>query len=335
MASKLEDLAKSTCPLCGKLLSGEESKKAEESLSMLKQEQYKEELQVGISQAKMEVAEKYNIVISDLKRRLIDAVKSRDEKEAYILEEALKPLRDELRMRDMQIERLQLKTEELTTQLKRTQSELKGEIGEINLFEILTKAFTNDRFIRQSRGISSADIVQQLRKNNGILIDSKIIFDNKNVVGIRSQDIEKMKKYMDEHKTDQAIIVSRVLPKTDVKNGYFGQKDGVLLVHPDIVVEIVGLIRRALIKISNLNADFKNQDLIQGKLFGYIRSSEFTNQVQKIYDLHKELYSIQDKEERAHNILWKDRKQLYETLKRIYLSISSSVESVLGENNTL
>lgn len=301
---------------------------------MLKQEQYKEELQVEIRLAKMEVAEKYNIVIGDLKRRLIEAEKSGNEKEVYIIEEARKPLKEELKMRDKQIERLQLKTEELTTQLKRTQSELKGEIGEINLFEILTKAFANDQFTRQSRGISSADIVQQLRKDNGILIDSKIIYDNKNVAAIKSQDIDKMKGYMDDHNTDQAIIVARTLPKTEVKNGYFGQKDGVLLVHPDIVLEVVRLIRRELIKISDFSRGNTNQDVIHSKLFEYIRGAEFTNQVQKIYNLYKELSSIQYKEERAHNILWKDRKQLYETLKRVYLSISSSVESVLGENNS-
>jgi hypothetical protein len=331
MATSLDELAKSKCPLCGQFLTNEEFHKAENSLTKLLEEEHKEELERVRKETQTTAAQKFIEELRLKDRKILEMEHNQLTRETRVIQESLKPVKEQLRMRDKQIERLQQKTELLTNQLKITQSELKGEIGEINLFESLSKAFPNDIFTRSLRGASSADIIQQIRKPNGKLIESKIIYDNKNVIALKPQDIENIKKYIEIHNTDQAIIVTQSLPKTVVKNGYFGHKDGILLVHPDIVVEVAALIRRALVKMSNLSTSLQQRETKETKLYDYIRSSEFSNEVQKIYQIYNEMCRYQDKEEKSHNTLWKERKELYESFKRIYIKISSGIDSIVED----
>lgn len=79
------------------------------------------------------------------------------------------------------------------------------------------------------------------------------------------------------------------------KNGYVGSKDGVLLVHPGIIVEVAELIRRALVKISDLSVGLEQREAKQAKLYDYIRGPEFANEIQKIYQIYNEMCRLQDK----------------------------------------
>ena len=82
----------------------------------------------------------------------------------------------------------------------RTQSELKVEAGEINLWSQLENTFKDDVFERQKRGTSTGDIVQRIRITNGLL-DTPIVYDNKESQSITRADIEKAKGYKKIDKT--------------------------------------------------------------------------------------------------------------------------------------
>ena len=117
---------------------------------------------------------------------------------------------------------------------------------------MLTEAFQEeeDYFERSKRGTAMGDIIHYIKTPNGIL-ETKIVYDNKSASTVTNQDIEKGQRYKKIHNTNYVIIVSSNLPKREVKNGLYGQKDGIVLVHPDIVVEVVKQIRQGIIKISN------------------------------------------------------------------------------------
>lgn len=78
----------------------------------------------------------------------------------------------------------------------------------------------------------------------------RIVFDNKESSSVTKTDIEKTKKYKMIHKTNYVIIVSQNLPKKECYSNIIGEKDGILLVHPSILVEYVLQIRRFLIDLA-------------------------------------------------------------------------------------
>jgi hypothetical protein len=238
-------------------------------------------------------------------------------------------LRNDVKERDLQIERFQREIEQLRKQLSRSQSELKGEVGEIDLYFNLTQAFQQDFFTRQKRGTSMGDIVQRIRTTT-MTLDTPIVYDNKQADKVTKKDIEKAKKYKDVHVTDYVIIVSSNLPKY-VKNGFFGEREGILLCHPCIVVDVAKQIRRAIIEISKQSGSRKHREAKESKLYNYIISQEFVGTVEKLHSIYQKMADIQDSEEKAHRRLWKERKKLQSQISDTYVTISNGIDCIIQE----
>jgi hypothetical protein len=238
-------------------------------------------------------------------------------------------LQNDVKERDLQIERFQREIEQLRKQLSRSQSELKGEVGEIDLYFNLTQAFQNDFFTRQKRGTSMGDIVQRIRTTT-MTLDTPIVYDNKQADKVTKKDIEKAKKYKDVHVTDYVIIVSSNLPKY-VKNGFFGEREGILLCHPCIVVDVAKQIRRAIIEVSKQSGSRKHREAKESKLYNYIISQEFVGTVEKLQLIYQKMADIQDSEEKAHKRLWKERKKLQSQISDTYVTISNGIDCIIQE----
>ena len=233
----------------------------------------------------------------------------------------------EIRQKDIQIERANTQAEELQSKLSQTQSELKGEVGELNLLEQLQSAFPNDKFNRQTRGVSTADIYQTIILNDKKL-DIQIAFDNKENTKVKSTDIEKAKKYAENSIVKYVIIVSTDIPKTYAPNGIYGLKEGIIIVNPRILIEVVTRCRDNIIEISRIKKGAKDRDAKEAKLFDYMISSEFSNLIKTVYETNEKMRKLQDQEIRLHQKLWKDRSKLRNELIRAYMDIESSVESI-------
>ena len=240
-------------------------------------------------------------------------------------------LKTDIQVRDLQIERFRLDTDDLKKKLEQKQSELGGEVGERDLYFDLTQAFPNDFFERQTRGKSMGDIVQKIRTANATL-EMPIVYDNKQAESVTAKDIEKARKYKEVHGTEYVIIVSRNLPKKDIKNGLFGEKEGILLCHPCIVSDVVRQIRRAIIEINKQSGSRKDRENKESKLYDYIRSSDFTSTVEKLHDIYQKAADLQDHEEKAHEGLWKQRKILQSLINDVYSDISTGVDCIIQEH---
>jgi hypothetical protein len=229
--------------------------------------------------------------------------------------------------RDIQLRRLGKEIEELK-QASRTQPELKGQAGEENLLAILRNEFRQDLFTTQTRGTSGADIVQQIRTTSGELLKITIGYDNKESNDVNKSDIEKAKRDREDQGIDYMIIVSRTFPKKDVKNGFLGNSDGVLLVHPDILVDFVRTIRTMIVKMSKISESMQDQEDKQKELYKYVTSEKFCRSFEKILEVHTKLSDLQGKEEKSHKSLWSNRKQLGDDLIDTYYNMSSEIERI-------
>ena len=265
--------------------------------------------------------------IAELKKQLTTSKKLAKDEAQVDFDQQRDRLENNIRERDVQLKRVKNEIEELKNQLSNSQSELQGEAGELNLYETLTSAFPDDYFRRQKRGTESADIIQTIRTTNESL-DTQIVYDNKESKAITKADLSKAKKYKKIHGTNYAIIVSVNLPKKDIPNGFFGRKDGILLVHPSVIVEMTRQIRTGIIEISKLSTSKENKKEKESKLYDYIINQEFSMLLQSIYDIHQKMWDVQYKEEKYHHTLWKQRKDLRDQLIMAYTEISSGIESI-------
>jgi hypothetical protein len=240
--------------------------------------------------------------------------------------------KDKVLQKEIQIKRAQEETEKLRRQLYDVQAEIKGEVGEINLLDKLKNAFQQDIINRTSRGVECGDVIHQIKLPSGNLLDTKIVYDNKNASTVTSNDLEKAKKYMQIHHTEHVIIVSKNLPKREIKNGLFGEIRGILLVHPSIIVEVAYQIRKAIIDLSRLSMSCNEKNTKQSKIYEYITSREFNHLIENICIINKLNQQIQNEEERQHNSIWKKRKKLDQQLKSLYFDISNGINSIIEDD---
>ena len=300
----------------------EELRKSYDSLIKENQKQFAELKEKMRSEHKRELEEK-DKQIAEMKDGALKIARAEAERE-------IQKMKNEIQERDIQIERFQAKIEDLEKQLRQSQAELKGEGPERELYATLRQAFPDDKFERQKRGTASGDVVQWIRTTMGIL-STPIVYDNKQAKSVTKKDIEKAKNYQKKYGTNYVIIVSLNLPKKDVKNRLFGEKDGILLSHPSIVVEVAKQIRRAIMEICRQAESSKDRQAKEAKLYNYIRSQNFTNNMERFYTIYKEMAELQNKEEQAHERLWKDRKTIQEKTHQVYMAISSGIENILQE----
>ena len=277
---------------------------------------------------------KNNLNSKDSIIKKLEQERQKYQKEAYEnakieSQQEVNNLHNDLLQRDIQINRFKEEVESLKKQITQSQAELKGEAGEINLYAKLTEAFPDDHFRRQIRGTSTGDIIQEIRYN-GELIDIPIVYDNKEAESISTNDITKAKKYQQIHATKYVILVSSKLPKRDVKSGLLGEKDGIYLIHPSIVLPFIFHLRKAIIELSLLSKSEKERDSKEARLYEYIRSHEFMSQIEYISKTHIKLWQLQDKEEKEHEKAWKDRKQHYKQLEQHQSEMSLKIQSILS-----
>lgn len=163
-------------------------------------------------------------------------------------------------------------------------------------------------------------------------MDTPIVYDNKAANTVTKADIIKARKYQKMHGTNYVLIVSSNLPKTSVPNELLGEKEGIILVHPSIVVEVSKRIRDGIIEISKLSLGKEDRQEKQDKLYQYIMSQEFSLVLKSLSDLNEKLYNLQSKEEKDHQTLWKNRKSLQEELLKTYNELSSGIESIIQDS---
>ncbi len=279
----------------------------------------------------------YKKQIDDKTQQIVTLQNSLNQQKQFGYEEAkaiftreLEEKDKQIKEKEIQITRFQGDISDLKNKLMQSQSELKGEVGELDLYSRLTNAFPDDHFRRQKRGSSSGDLIQKIRTTSGT-IDTQIVYDNKEANTVTKTDVEKAKKYTKIHGTKYVLIVSRNLPKKDVKNGLLGEKEGILLVHPSIVVEVAAQIRTGIIEISKLSKSKGDQKSKESKLYNYIISQDFSMMLESLDRIHKKMFDLQAKEEKDHQTLWKIRKELQEQLISTHNDISSGIESITQE----
>ncbi|MDQ4067666.1 MAG: DUF2130 domain-containing protein [Thermoproteota archaeon] len=237
---------------------------------------------------------------------------------------------NEMLEKDIQIQRFKEEVELLNKKLSKTQSELSGEAGEVNLLKKLKEAFPNDDFKTQLRGNSCSDIIHYIKTESGVVLHDTIVYDNKEAKSITKQDIEKAQRYREIHRTDYVIIVSKNLP-CEIPEGLGGEKEGILIVHPQVVILLAREIRKALIEIAKQSSSKIDQQNKQAALYDYIRSREFSRNLALLYQLEIQLHDLQKKEEKTHHTLWKNRESLYKRLGQTYIDMSRSIGSIMEE----
>ena len=373
MTANVEEIIKLVCPLCEKPLANEEYHIALQKLEIQVKEKYekkeenmrmthnkeKEDMRLQIEQnVKQHYAELLHNQEKEKEHSLLDQrlmfeqfMSQKEEQIKLIRNEQIiykkiyeneidKQYKDKLSKltniiteKDTQMKRAENQIEILKSKFTKNQSELTGEVGEKNLYDMLTEAFKEeqDLFERTKRGTAMADIIHSIKTPSGIL-ETKIVYDNKSSSTVTRSDIEKAKRYKKIHNTNHVIIVSANLPSRDIENRLIGQKEGIRLVHPDIVVEIVKQIRQEIIRTSNYTKSKIEKESKETELYDFITSDNFLGVIEEINFEYYHMLKDQETEEKDHQTQWKKRKNRFKKIIENINFLTHKIDKITTDN---
>ncbi|MDA8008485.1 MAG: DUF2130 domain-containing protein [Alphaproteobacteria bacterium] len=354
------------CPLCGKPLSTDEYEKVRKTMEEKMKQGMKEELETRIAEQEMAHEKALETARSEMAiqaRR--DVVAAKEEAKAEAVEEvrreaAAKELERDAAMEKAIAEQVKSQVKEITEEAGKTSrllkdleyeklklekerdirerqfedykkkqegrsSILRGQVGEGTLYEILQKKFPDDDFVKEKPGQETADIIQRIR-HNGAYIDTPICYDNKDDKQVSTQDTKKAKKYTTIHGTQHVIIVSRAMPAGS--NQGITTKDGVLLVHPYIITDVVSVIRDGIIRIAEAAANAEDRDGKEADLYRYVTGDEFRAGVDRLFSLRDEMASLQSRERKEHETIWKKRDEMIEVMSAQLLDVRDHITKI-------
>ena len=321
-----------TCPLCGQGINTQQyaytKKKLTEEVSQVNQNKIKilndtiYEKERYIQELEYEHSQKLDRVLTNHSDQLQEIKNSKEE----IIQEL------ETRNKEMQDtnHNLTKKTIDLEIQLVKKQSELLNEEKEIDISQILKESFPDDNFALPSSP-AEADILQTIY-HHGKALDIRICYDNKQNITVTKTHVDKAKMYQNTYDTEYVLIVSSILPKTDIPNSLVGTKDGILLVHPKIIVEVSKLLREHLIAIYTRNSTEVNRDTKEGELYNFVTSHKFAMQLSVISNCYYKLDKLLNTEMTSHTRNWKQRKKVLDELLHAKINVEQEVIVITGED---
>lgn len=198
----------------------------------------------------------------------------------------------------------------------------------MNLLKILEDEFKEkgDMLIKGVRGSLGPDIIHNIRTPAGGLLENKIGYDNKEG-SITNHDIEKAKRDKKKLGLDHFIIVSSNLPKW-CKNQFYGEKDGILLVHPDIVTALTSEIRKLSVELSRQSGSMVDRQTKEAKTYELVRSPEFNSYIEAICEIHRKSSDFLKKDRKHHETSWKEQEKMQKDLTDTYVHLRSAIDSI-------
>lgn len=221
-------------------------------------------------------------------------------------------------------ESLQKKIGDLQRQLaNKTANEL-GDDAEIDLFEVLRDAFTDDRITRIQKGERGADIRQEVRYKG--VAAGVILFDSKNRKAWQATFASKLKEDQIAANADHAILSTTAFPAG--KKELCVESD-VIIARPGRVRDLVQILRIEIIKAHVAGLTNQKRAEKREALYHYISSETYRQKTAEVTRLTEEVLGVDVSEKEQHDRTWKKRGSLIRQLQRAQTAVDTEISAIV------
>lgn len=229
------------------------------------------------------------------------------------------------------LEDTQKALEDAQRKSQQTSQQLQGEVLELQLEQSIKANFPDDVIEPVGKGAKGADIRHIVKTARGNVC-GVILWEIKRTKSWDDKWTKKLKEDLREAKAHLAILVSETLP--DEAESGFGYKDGVLICSLSLAIPIAEIMRQQLISVARERfiLTHKNNATNAERLFEYVTSHEFLQQIEAMVELHQEMNAQIAKEKAAFEKIWKARELQVIKMLKTTTSISGSLQGILGSS---
>ncbi|KKT75403.1 MAG: hypothetical protein UW86_C0002G0040 [Microgenomates group bacterium GW2011_GWA1_Microgenomates_45_10] len=235
--------------------------------------------------------------------RQLEMEKKLAETQENIRQEALKRSAEEHQLKDAEkdkkLQDAQIMIEELKRKVQQGSQQTQGEVLELELEQILTSEFPNDKITPVSKGVRGADVVQEVWDRNGNRCGT-ILWESKNARWTNDW-LEKLKEDQRRIKADDAALVSENLTDDIHSAGY---KDGVWICHRRTVLGLAYGLRGKIIDGFHIRRSLAGKDEKKEILYNYLTGVEFRQRIEAIINAFTGMQEEIEKERRWFQSKW-------------------------------
>jgi len=176
-----------------------------------------------------------------------------------------------------QIEALKQKSEQGSMQTQ-------GEAAEIVLEDTLGAAFPIDGFVPVAKGVSGADVRQDVNGPNGVA--GSILWESKRTKNWTAGWLAKLRDDQRASGCEVAVITSHALPE-GVDS--FGMVDGIWVCAPRFAVPLATSLRQALIDVAGAKGRAMGQETKMEMVYDYLTGTQFKQRVDAIVERFEDM----------------------------------------------
>lgn len=250
---------------------------------------------------------------------------------ADIREKSKKEAEESLKLKfaekDLVIQGMQQKIEELKRKAEQGSQQLQGEAQELDLEESLRTKFPMDSIEPVPKGEHGGDALHRVRGPLGQICGT-ILWETKRTKNWSDSWLAKLREDQRTAKADLAVIVSHALPK-EVET--FDQIDGVWVVHTKCVLPVALAIRQTLIEVAGAQKASEGQQTKMELVYKYLTGQRFRQRVEAIVEAFSSMRRDLDSEKKAIMKQWAKRDTQIEQVIGATVGMYGDLQGIAGK----
>jgi hypothetical protein len=221
--------------------------------------------------------------------------------------------------------KLEEQLQDMQRRLQKKTPDEHGEGAELELFELLKAAFSDDRIRRVEKGAMGADIIHEVVENGKVC--GKIVYDRKNRSDWKTKYATKLRADQIAEKADHAILSTNKYPDGEDQ---ICMHEHVILACPARVPVLAELLREHIILTHKLRVSNEARDEKTAELYAFITSQRCRQLLDSIETLVKKLEEIDVVEQKAHRRVWINRGELLKSVLKANGDFRFEIDRIVG-----
>jgi hypothetical protein len=244
----------------------------------------------------------------------------------------LKEAADENRLavaeKDKQLQDLRKQIEELRRKGNSGSQQLRGDVQEIDVTDILQRAFPGDQFERVGKGQKGADVVHSVIGPGGLKCGS-ILWESKRTKAWSQQWLPKLRTDQRELRADIAALVSEVLPDGVDQ---FDCIESVWVTAATSIVPMAMALRQGLVETAMARQAMTGSNSKKELVYNYLTGQEFRQRIGGLVEVYVQMREDLDREKRSFTRQWKAREKQLERFMLSAAGMYGDLQGIIGAN---
>lgn len=218
--------------------------------------------------------------------------------------------------------------EELKRKSEQGSQQLQGEVLELELENLLRVQFRYDIIEPVPKGEHGGDTIQRVLSSAGVVAGT-ILWECKRTKNFSEAWLPKLRNDQRAASAEIAILVSQVLPDN---MEHFGERDGIWVIHPRLIVPVAMILRNTLLQVSLARITKEGQQTKEKMLYEYLTGARFKQRVEAIVEAFMSMQDDLRKEQRVIAKQWEKRSEQIERVIGATVGMYGDLQGIAGKS---